>query len=181
MKTLTFIYQENEIHFLVNPNDKNVMVNATEMAKMFGKKTRLFLKTDHAKSFIAELKRTPYGVQINDKRHPNGGQIIDDRGRNGIYFNRKLALKFATWLDVKFELWVFDTIDEIIFGNYKKHWDAHAEQEAARAAMEQIKTELLANPNLENAAGYFQAESQYKSARYMKTAAIRAQLKLFGN
>lgn len=52
MRTLEFIYQETEIHFLVNPMDKNVMVNATEMAKLFGKETRVFLKSDHAKAFI---------------------------------------------------------------------------------------------------------------------------------
>ena len=56
MKTLEFIYQETEIHFLVNPLDKNVMVNATEMAKLFGKETRVFLKTDHAKAFIEAVK-----------------------------------------------------------------------------------------------------------------------------
>lgn len=52
MKTLEFLYQETQIHFLVNPTKNNVMVNATEMAKMFGKKTELFLKTKHAKAFI---------------------------------------------------------------------------------------------------------------------------------
>ena len=36
MKALEFIYQDVEIHFLLG-NDKDVMVNATEMAKAFGK------------------------------------------------------------------------------------------------------------------------------------------------
>lgn len=52
MKTLEFFYQETEIHFLVNPNQKNVMVNATEMAKMFNKRMDHFLKADHAQKFI---------------------------------------------------------------------------------------------------------------------------------
>lgn len=54
------------------------MVNATEMAKLFNKKTELFLKSDHAKAFIKVANR-----------QPNGGQIIDNRGRNGIYFNKE--------------------------------------------------------------------------------------------
>lgn len=52
MKTLEFFYHETEIHFLVNPNQKNVMVNATEMAKMFNKRMDNFLKADHAQKFI---------------------------------------------------------------------------------------------------------------------------------
>lgn len=43
------MYKDTLIHFLVNPLDKNVMVNATEMAKLFNKETRVFLKADHAK------------------------------------------------------------------------------------------------------------------------------------
>ena len=39
-KTLEFIYQEKQVHFLVNPTDKNVMINATEMANVFGKRTK---------------------------------------------------------------------------------------------------------------------------------------------
>lgn len=169
MKTLEFIYQETQIHFLVNPLDKNVMVNATEMAKLFGKETRVFLKTDHAKAFIEVAKRAP-----------NGAQIIEDRGRNGIFFNKRLALKFAAWLSPEFEYWVYSTIDEIVFGNYKKHWEAHANQEIARVAMEDIKTEILHNPTPESVADYFKYEKDYKTAKSDKSKAIRNQLKLFG-
>ena len=47
MKTLEFLYQETQIHFLFNPSDKNVMVNATEMAKIFGKRTKDFLANQY--------------------------------------------------------------------------------------------------------------------------------------
>lgn len=168
MKTLEFIYQETEIHFLVNPMDKNVMVNATQMAKMFDRRTKDFLKTEHAKSFIEVAKRAP-----------NGAQIINDRGRNGIYFNKRLALKFAAWLSPEFEYWVYSTIDEIVFGHYKKHWEAHAAQEAAKMKMEKLKKEILLNPTAESVAEYFTQEEQYKSAQKTKTAAIKNQLRLF--
>lgn len=168
MKTLEFIYQENEIHFLINPLDQNVMVNATEMAKLFKRRTKDFLKSDHAKAFIEVAKRAP-----------NGAQIIEDRGRNGIYFDRRLALKFAAWLSPEFEFWVFNTIDEIIFGNYKKHWDAHAEQEAAKKVMENLKKEILIDPTREKVIAYFEQELKIKSSQQDKTKAIRNQLKLF--
>ena len=43
MKALEFIYQDTEIAFLLG-TEKNVMVNATEMAKAFGKRTSDFLQ-----------------------------------------------------------------------------------------------------------------------------------------
>lgn len=97
----------------------------------------------------------------------------------GIYFNKRLALKFAAWLSPEFEYWIYSTIDEIVFGNYQKHWEAHAQQEIAKVAMEDIKTEILHNPTPESVAKYFQYEREYKEAKNAKTRAIRNQLKLF--
>lgn len=124
MKTLEFIYQENILHFLVNPTDKNVMVNATEMAKMFDKRTAKYLKTDSTKSFIIALERAPFGARSEGDQPLNGGRsnpkMIDNRGHMGIYFNRKLALDFAAWLDVDFRVWIIDIIDELLFAKNKK-------------------------------------------------------------
>lgn len=54
-----FTYENSVIEFDLK-ND-NVMVNATEMAKAFGKRLDFFLKTDHVKEFINVLEFTPYG------------------------------------------------------------------------------------------------------------------------
>lgn len=172
MKTVKFNYQDNEIEFLIDPTNDNVMVNATEMAKLFNKRTDVFLKTSSAKMFIAEVERPPNGGRSDQK-------IIENRGHMGIYFNRVLALKFAAWLDVKFELWVFSTIDEIIFGHYKKHWEAHAMQEQARIDMDSLKQKMLTKPTLENVQAYFEAERNFKTAKSDKTKAIKQQLNLF--
>ncbi len=177
MKTLEYIYQDTQIHFLVNPMEKNVMINATEMAKLFDKRIDHFIRSDHAKAFIKVLELTPYG---GSSEPLTLDEII--RTRNGVdtYFNRILALKFAAWLDPNFELWVFTKIDEIIFGNYKKHWDAHTEQEAARVKMEDLKMQLLSAATTELAMEYFEAERDFKVAKIHKSNAIRSQLKLFG-
>lgn len=181
MKSLEFIYQDSEIHFLVNGSDKNVMINATEMAKAFGKKTEVFLKAEHAKAFIKclsdemekEIILPPNGGRINQE------MIISNRGRNGIYFHRLLALKFAAWLDPTFEVWIYSKIEEVIFGNYKKHWDAHSRQEAARITMQHLRSKLLSAPTAELAYQYFEAESEFKAAKNEKSNAIRNQLRLF--
>lgn len=43
MEVVKFIYDQNEVDFLPN-GDENVMVNATQMAKVFNKKTEMKLK-----------------------------------------------------------------------------------------------------------------------------------------
>lgn len=115
-KALEFIYQDTQIHFLLG-NEKNVMVNATEMAKLFEKRTDVFLKADHVKEFLKAIKLPPYGVSLDIKSDED---LIDYKGRNGTYFHRILALKFAAWLDPMFEVWIYSKIEEVLFGNAKK-------------------------------------------------------------
>lgn len=167
MKTLEFIFRDTKIHFLLQ-KEGEVMVNATDLAKAFGKRTDLFLKSKHAKIFIAYAKS-----------QPNGGQIMEDRGRNGMYFERRLALKFAAWLDVELEYWVFSTIDNLLFGNYKKHWEAHARQEAAKLRQKTLKEQLLTNPSPEIARKYFEATDEIQKAKTKKQWAIKNQLEMF--
>jgi len=153
MKAIEFIYQDTQIHFALS-NDKNVMVNATEMAKAFNKKTELFLKSDHAKAFIEVLKLQPNGGSLNSVFTPNGGNkeflreedIIEFRGRNGIYFHRILALKFAAWLDPAFEVWVYSAIEHILFGDYKKHDQAVIDNLQFEKELEVVESELYNNP-----------------------------------
>lgn len=183
MKTLKFTYNEAEICFSLDPLDKNVMVNATEMAKVFDKRIDVFLKAEHTKAFIEALKLQfefpPYGGNSEAKQTGKSVQIIDARGHMGTYFDRRLALKFAAWLNPDFEVWIYSTIDEIMFGSYKQHWQAHARQEMAKAQMQHIKAEILENPTPESVASYFAHEKVYKEAKNAKTNAIRHQLKLF--
>ena len=165
-KATQFIYQDTAIHFALS-NNKNVMINATEMAKAFNKKTELFLKSDHAKSFIEELNL-----------QPNGGQIIDNRGRNGIYFTRILALKFAAWLDTKFELWVFSTIDEILFGDYLKHQNAIEATLRAEAELLVLENRLAQDPNFKRILELQEFIKTKDSEKRKALAAKKAQMKL---
>lgn len=180
MKTLEYLYQGHEIHFLVNPHDKNVMINATEMAKLFDKRTNNYIRNEATQEFMNAIKRTHIRGQIGEVQTENiNYKLIEDRGRNGIYFCELLAIDFATWLDVDFKLWVYQKIQEVIFGNYKKHWEAHAQQEQARVAMDLLKDQLLINPTPETVAEYFEQEKNWKQAKYEKSKAIRNQLSLF--
>lgn len=113
MKTLEFLFQEKAIHFLMNPNDKDVMVNATEMAKMFDKRTDHYLQNKETKKIIAAL-------EVPDMSGTSAKKIIDNRGHMGIYFCEILALDFAAWLDVHFKIWIYQTIKDILTAKNKK-------------------------------------------------------------
>ena len=175
MKTIDRLFQETEIHFLLQ-NEGEVMVNATEMAKAFGKRTDVFLKTDHVKAFLEVLNRPPNGGSLSSISED---QLIQRKGRSGVYFNRLLALKFAAWLDPEFEVWVFSQIDNILFGHYKKHWDAHASQESAKQRMDNLKKKLISSGSTADAIAYFEAEREFNDAKNAKSRAIRNQLKMF--
>lgn len=176
-KALEFIYQDTQIHFLIG-NEKNVMVNATEMAKAFGKRIDVFLKTDPTKAFINAVEFPPKGGNINPILRKD---LIQTKGKNGTFFHEILAFKFAAWLDPNFEVWVYSTITKILLGHYKQHWDAHIKQEDAKTRMEKSKEKLLLNASQEEVIAYFEAEKEYNSAKNDKKKAILNQYRLFDN
>ena len=182
MKALEFIYQDTEIAFLLG-NDKDVMVNATEMAKAFGKRVDNYLRLDTTKALIEALKNDIENTESETEKsdfapsHVSEQKVIYSTNK-ATYFNRILALDFATWLDLKFRIWVFKTIEDILFGNYKRHWDAHIKQEQTKEEMESIKLRLITNPTTEDVVRYFQLEQVYKNCSAEKAKAIKSQYKL---
>lgn len=165
MKTLEFLYQETQIHFLINPLDKNVMVNATEMAKLFNKRTDHYLQNDSTKLFVAALKVPEMSGTLK-------GEIIENRGRNGIYFNRLLALDFAAWLDVKFRVWVIKIVDELLFAKNEKvakvinqHYNLISEEKSL--------IQKAAEENNETALRLVEVKSLIKQNEYQKRKALK--------
>jgi hypothetical protein len=142
-KAVEFIFQDTEIHFLLG-NEKNVMVNATEMAKVFGKRIDVFLKTEPTNAFINAIEFPPTGGNINPiLRH----ELIQTRGKNGTYFHRILALKFAAWLDPIFEVWVYSKIEEILFGKAKVAGERISEVALQEAKIKKIREQIIKSDN----------------------------------
>ena len=169
MKAVEFIYQDTQIHFALN-NSKNVMVNATEMANVFNKRVDVFLKTDHAKAFIKVLLSTPNGV---DKTTLTMDEILVANKKAGTYMHRILALKFAAWLDPSFEVWVYTTIEEVLFGSYKKHSQAVLNKLTAEEELIEITALLLENPEFEK---YLKIQEYIKTSDVDKQRALREQI-----
>lgn len=144
MQSVIIEYRDETIEFL--PESKNnVMVNATQMAKIFDKRVDVFLKSDHAKAFIEVLEFTPFGGNSSPLKRD---EILQTKGQNGTWMHRVLALKFAAWLDPAFELWVYTQIDNLLNEHYRKHRDAVSERMQLMVKIK-AKREKLAAESLE--------------------------------
>lgn len=87
-----------------------VMVNATDMAKTFGKNVDDFLILKETDEFInACLTKESSGI-LNIEDRDN----LYFSDKSGMWLHRVLALKFLAWLDPSFELFVFRTFDELL-------------------------------------------------------------------
>lgn len=109
-----FDYEGQGISFEFS--DGNKMINATEMAKPFGKRVSNFLRLDETKRF-AELLEVRYSdVSIGNKEKKEVLRVVKggEPHLQGTWMDEKLALKFAGWLSPEFELWVYDRIQELL-------------------------------------------------------------------
>jgi hypothetical protein len=169
-----FVFKNTEVDFQFD-KESNVMVNATQMAKIFEKRVDVFLKSDHAKEFIKVLEFTPFGGNSEPLKMD---EIIKTKGQSGTWMHRLLALKFAAWLDPKFEVWVYSTIDFILFDYYKRLEESLKESAKRKNRIDELKNTLLENPDF---AELEQLELTEKQASYARTKQNRNQLEMFRN
>lgn len=139
----------------------NIMVNANEMAKIFGKLVPDFLRLDQTKSFINEALN-------NGNSHYLGIQKEQDlyisKQRSGTWMHRVLALKFAAWLDPAFELWVYITIDQLMQGKLTEEvgfWKSQYEV-LAENARQMIEADDLGKEKTKEAKDYFKKSNELK-------------------
>lgn len=114
METKICVFEENDITFLLS-KDNGMMINATEMAKPFGKYPKDFMILDSTKSFIEEALKKENSPFIYFEKEED---LYISSQKSGTFMHRILALKFAAWLNPKFELWVYSTIEKLLFGKH---------------------------------------------------------------
>lgn len=107
-KALTIAeYNGNNISF-ARKDDKTVMINATEMAKPFGKQPIDWMKTDAANAFINEFSKLK-NISLADI------QVVRRGGNNpGTWLHEDVAMEFARWLSPAFAIWCNDRIKELL-------------------------------------------------------------------
>lgn len=106
MKPAIYNYQGSNITF---QRGDSVMVNATEMAKLFGKRPVDWLKYQQAKDFISALSEVRKVTSADLVKVRKGGD-----GIQGTWLHEDVALEFARWLSPAFAIWCNDRIKELL-------------------------------------------------------------------
>ncbi len=107
-KDKIFFYKGNPITFL---KGNGVMVNATEMAKTFGKRPVDWLKYQQSQDFINSLAEVRNVTSVDLVKVIKGG---NDKCNQGTWMHEDVALEFARWLNPAFAIWCNDRIKELM-------------------------------------------------------------------
>lgn len=105
MSNKVFSYDNNPITFQLG---EATMVNATEMAKPFGKLVKDWLKNNQTKEFINTLS-TVRNILLTDLVKVKQGGTAQ-----GTWLHEDVALEFARWLSPAFAIWCNDRIKELM-------------------------------------------------------------------
>lgn len=104
----TFIYEGSPVTFQIG---EATMVNATEMAKPFGKQPVFWLNNQYTKGFLKELAELRNLSSADLVRVIKGG---NDKNAQGTWMHEDVALEFARWLSPQFAIWCNDRIKELM-------------------------------------------------------------------
>ena len=103
------IFQYNGSDITFN-SGQSVMVNATQMAKPFGKRPAKWLELPSTKKFLEALS----GIRKSDSamiQTESGGKVT---GGGCTWMHEDVALEFARWLSPEFAIWCNDRIKELL-------------------------------------------------------------------
>lgn len=100
-----FDYEGSPISFA---KGESVMVNATQMAKKFGKLAKDWLRTQQSKEFLNTLSAVRQ-ISLTDL------VVINQGGskQQGTWMHEDVAIEFARWLSPQFAIWCNDRIKEL--------------------------------------------------------------------
>lgn len=101
------IFQYNGSPITFNNGDR-VMVNATEMAKPFGKEAKHWLTNQSTKDYVAELSKVRNLTLADLVKVTKGGNNA------GTWLHEDVAMEFARWLSPAFAIWCNDRIKELL-------------------------------------------------------------------
>jgi hypothetical protein len=153
---IPFHYQGWPVHF-----NSDGWINATDVAKRFGKKPAEWLRLPDTAKYMDALTR-----------HLNVGEshllISTTKGRSGgTWLHPKLAVSFARWLDVDFAVWCDLHIDALLRGELdeKLQFDRacrnmdRSQSEASQGARKMAR-HRWAKPRLQEHVEYWRGQLQ---------------------
>lgn len=106
---IPFHYQGQPVRF-----NSDGWINATDVAKRYGKKPAKWLELPSTKNYLAALRRhLGFDVRKSDIKLVETSKV---RGQAGTWLHPKLAVAFARWLDDDFAVWCDLHIDALLRG-----------------------------------------------------------------
>lgn len=96
-------YDGNDVTFYFGNGD--VMINATEMARPFGKRAGEWLRLPSTMNFLSAL-------EAMGKSHRSN--LVSTENGIGTWMHEDVALEFARWLSPMFAIWCNDRIKELV-------------------------------------------------------------------
>lgn len=108
MSTITtYSYEGTPIAF---ERGTGVMINATQMAKRFGKTPKDWLKNQQSEEFISTLSAVRRILPTELVKVTQGGEPT----KQGTWMHEDVAMEFARWLSPAFAIWTNDRIKELL-------------------------------------------------------------------
>lgn len=98
--TNIFAYEGNNITFA---KGDDLMINATQMARPFGKRPAKWLELPSTQEFISQLS----AIRKSDR-------LIETVNGVGTWMHEDVALEFARWLSPLFAIWCNDRIKQLL-------------------------------------------------------------------
>lgn len=138
METKICVFEENDITFLLS-KDNGMMINATEMAKIFNANVGHFLSNDGTEKFINSCLNNRNSDYLKVKTRED---LVTAKQKSGTIMHRVLALKFAAWLSPDFEVWVYSTIEKLLFGKHVERENSFVRTNKLRDEREKLATKL---------------------------------------
>lgn len=103
------IFQYNGSDITFN-SGSTVMVNATQMAKPFGKRPAKWLELPSTKVFLSKLSE----VRKSDITFVHTAKGNSQQFAQGTWMHEDVAMEFARWLSPEFAIWCNDRIKELL-------------------------------------------------------------------
>lgn len=100
-----FSYNGNDVLF---DTKDDVMVNATQLAKIYGKRPNDYLSLPATNQLINAITRK-YGIAENQLVRTERGGIAP-----GTWMHRLIVVDFYQWLDIDLKLWCTEKLDELM-------------------------------------------------------------------
>lgn len=151
------------------------MVNATEMAKIFDTHLPHFMENAGTQKFIESCLNSRNSDYLNVG---NKEDLIISKQKSGTWMHRVLALKFAAWLSSDFEVWVYKTIDDILFSRYKQMEENLKKSAQRKREIEELNDQLLEDERFKKLQ---RLQLEERQAAYTRSKEVKTQLDLFMN